>query len=51
MLLFSRNESTENLDTLHELLKHRSWIRVERKGAERTLQALVEAVTVYLKTG
>ena len=36
-------ESIEDLDTLHEILKHRSWTRVERKGAERLLQTLVEA--------
>ena len=37
------NESVEDLDTLHEILKQRSWTRVERKGAERLLQTLVEA--------
>jgi len=37
------NESVEDLDTLHELLKQRAWTRVERKGAERLLQTLVEA--------
>jgi len=37
------NESVEDLDTLYALLKQRSWTRVERKGAERLLQTLVEA--------
>ncbi|MBL4744614.1 MAG: DUF86 domain-containing protein [Cycloclasticus sp.] len=37
------NESVEDLDTLHDILKQRSWTRVERKGAERLLQTLVEA--------
>ncbi|NOR80576.1 MAG: DUF86 domain-containing protein [Methyloprofundus sp.] len=37
------NESTEDLGTLHAILKQRSWTRVERKGAERLLQTLVEA--------
>lgn len=37
------NESTEDLDTLYAILKERSWTRVERKGAERLLQTLVEA--------
>jgi uncharacterized protein YutE (UPF0331/DUF86 family) len=37
------NESVEDLDTIHEILKQRSWTRVERKGAERLLQTLVEA--------
>ncbi|WP_428357395.1 type VII toxin-antitoxin system HepT family RNase toxin [Methyloprofundus sp.] len=36
-------ESVEDLDTLHDILKQRSWTRVERKGAERLLQTLVEA--------
>jgi len=37
------NESVEDLDTIYEILKDRSWTRVERKGAERLLQTLVEA--------
>jgi len=37
------NESVEDLDSLHDLLKERSWTRIERKGAERLLQTLVEA--------
>ena len=36
-------ESVEDLDTPHDILKQRSWTRVERKGAERLLQTLVEA--------
>ncbi|MDF1584704.1 MAG: DUF86 domain-containing protein [Methyloprofundus sp.] len=36
-------ECVEDLDTLHDILKQRSWTRVERKGAERLLQILVEA--------
>ena len=37
------NESVEDLETLTEILKQRTWTRVERKGAERLLQTLVEA--------
>jgi len=37
------NESTEDLETLYAILQERSWTRVERKGAERLLQILVEA--------
>ena len=37
------NESVEDLDTLYDILKQRSWTRIERKGAERLLQTLVEA--------
>jgi len=37
------NESVEDLDTLYDILKQRSWTRVERKGAERLLQTLVGA--------
>ncbi len=37
------NENTEDLETLHAILQQRSWTRVERKGAERLLQTLVEA--------
>ena len=37
------NESVEDLDSLQDLLKERSWTRVERKGGERLLQVLVEA--------
>jgi len=37
------NESVEDLETLTDILKQRAWTRVERKGAERLLQTLVEA--------
>jgi uncharacterized protein YutE (UPF0331/DUF86 family) len=37
------NETVEDLDSIHEILQTRSWTRVERKGAERLLQVLVEA--------
>ncbi len=37
------NECVEDLESLHKLLKERSWTRVERKGAERLLQILVES--------
>lgn len=37
------NECVEDLDSIHQLLKERSWTRVERKGAERLLQILVES--------
>ena len=37
------SECVEDLDSLHQLLKQRSWTRVERKGAERLLQILVES--------
>jgi len=37
------NENVEDLDSLHLLLKERAWNRVERKGAERLLQTLVES--------
>ncbi|WP_198246774.1 type VII toxin-antitoxin system HepT family RNase toxin [methane-oxidizing endosymbiont of Gigantopelta aegis] len=37
------NESVEDLDTLYTILQERTWTRVERKGAERLLQILVEA--------
>ena len=37
------SECVEDLDSLHQLLKERSWTRVERKGAERLLQILVES--------
>ena len=37
------SECIEDLDSLNALLKERSWTRVERKGAERLLQVLVEA--------
>lgn len=37
------NESVEDLETLYDILKTRSWTRVERKGAERLLQTLVES--------
>lgn len=37
------NQTTEDLDSLYNILQKRSWTRVERKGAERLLQELVEA--------
>lgn len=37
------NESVEDLDSLYQILQNRSWTRVERKGAERLLQILVES--------
>jgi len=37
------NESVEDLESLHLVLQQRSWTRIERKGAERLLQTLVEA--------
>jgi len=37
------NECVEDLNSIHDLLKQRSWTRVERKAAERLLQILVEA--------
>ena len=37
------NESIEDLDDIHDILQQRSWTRIERKGAERLLQTLVEA--------
>ena len=37
------NESVEDLETIYSILQERSWTRVERKGAERLLQTLVEA--------
>ena len=37
------NESVEDLDSLHHILQKRSWTRVERKGAERLLQIVVES--------
>jgi len=37
------NESVEDLDTLYNILTERTWTRIERKGAERLLQTLVEA--------
>ena len=37
------NESVEDLETIYIILQERSWTRVERKGAERLLQTLVEA--------
>jgi uncharacterized protein YutE (UPF0331/DUF86 family) len=37
------NESVEDLETLHIILQERTWTRIERKGAERLLQTLVEA--------
>ena len=37
------NESVEDLDSIYILLQERSWTRIERKGAERLIQTLVEA--------
>lgn len=37
------NESVEDLETIYVILQERSWTRVERKGAERLIQTLVEA--------
>lgn len=37
------NEAVEDLDSLYCVLQERSWTRIERKGAERLLQTLVEA--------
>ncbi len=37
------NQTIEDLDSLYSILQQRSWTRVERKGAERLLQVLVEA--------
>jgi len=37
------NESVEDLESIYDILQDRSWTRVERKGAERLLQTLVEA--------
>lgn len=37
------SETIEDLDSIYEILQSRSWTRVERKGAERLLQVLVEA--------
>ena len=37
------NESIEDLETIYTILQERSWTRVERKGAERLIQTLVEA--------
>lgn len=37
------NESVEDLDSIYSILQERSWTRVERKGAERLIQTLVEA--------
>ena len=37
------DETIEDLDSLYEILQHRAWTRLERKGAERLLQTLVEA--------
>ena len=36
-------ESVEDLNSLHQILQVRSWTRIERKGAERLIQALTEA--------
>lgn len=37
------NESVEDLEALHQIMLERSWSRIERKGAERLVQALVES--------
>jgi len=37
------NESVEDLETINLILQERQWTRIERKGAERLLQTLVEA--------
>jgi len=37
------NESVEDLENIYDILQQRSWTRIERKGAERLLQTLVEA--------
>jgi len=37
------HESVEDLETLYAILQERAWTRIERKGAERLLQTLVEA--------
>lgn len=37
------NESVEDLNDIYAILQQRSWTRIERKGAERLLQILVEA--------
>ena len=37
------NESVEDLESIYDILLERPWTRVERKGAERLLQTLVEA--------
>ncbi len=37
------NETIEDLNTIYDILQQRNWSRVERKGAERLLQTLVEA--------
>ena len=37
------NECVEDLDTINQILKERVWTRVERKGAERLVQILVES--------
>jgi len=37
------NETVEDLETIYHILQQRPWTRIERKGAERLLQTLVEA--------
>lgn len=37
------NEAVEDLESIYAILQERSWTRVERKGAERLIQTLVEA--------
>lgn len=37
------NECVEDLEDIHQLLQQRAWTRIERKGAERLLQILVES--------
>ncbi len=37
------NESCQDLEELNQILQTRNWSRLERKGAERLIQTLVEA--------
>lgn len=37
------NESCQDLEELNRILQTRNWSRLERKGAERLIQTLVEA--------
>lgn len=36
-------ENIEDLEELYQILEQRNWTRIERKGAERTLQTLIES--------
>lgn len=36
-------ENIEDLEELYLILEQRNWSRIERKGAERTLQTLIES--------